>query len=533
MTADVPDLVTLLYRADWTQLSLGAEVSITIDHDLAELRAETGPGKPSRPTEDAWEVATDLQGIEVRRSTLLIAPGGRYRYQGEGFRRGRDGERSWRVSDDDPDTSVAELPSTKGPLDTLLRPSWLLTGFTLEIREPVTTVAGRAALRVTATPRRTIRAAREPERPPADLVEVIVDVELGILLRHAEIVDGRPMRVTELTSVSLNPAGTDDDTQFQPPSGWDGVTEETEPPPPGSFRWGPAKMAADLVADHIGSRVKLPDTFGQATREDPEAAMPEEAPLAPDAAPVSDEILHLLYASEGQWAPGIAATMHHWQDMPAAFESSPVWFAQTMGRQLPHIQLHMVFDLRISGPDRYRIEHLLGADRHTSTTTICDGEKCWKILSPETVMVGAAVPLAGDTADLLDGSWLLTARLTGGIETTVGGRRGYRVAVAFGDSRRGKRIAPDEVVVDAELGCLLRVISRTGSGPDLRVVLWRELRDITSYAAADGDFRPDIPAGARLVPEGDVGAMTGLFAREMFKQTRSRVEGFLGFLRGD
>jgi hypothetical protein len=530
MTADAPDLVTLLYRADWTQLSLAAEVSVTTDHDLAELRAETGSDEESQPTGDAWEVATDLQGTEVSRFTLLIAPGGRYRHQGEGFLRGRDGDRSWRVSDDDPGISIAELPSTSWPLDRLLQPSWLLTGFTLEIREPVTTAAGREALRVVATPRRTIRAAREQERPAA---EVIVDVELGILLRHAEIVDGRPMRVTELTSVSLNPAGTDDDTQFQPPSGWDGVTEETEPPPPGSIRWGPAKMAADLVADHIGSRVKLPDTFGQATREEPEAAMPEEAPLAPDAAPVSDEILHLLYASENRWAPGIAATMHHWQDMPAAFESSPVWFAQTMGRQLPHIQLHMVFDLRISGPDRYRIEHLLGADRHTSTTTICDGEKCWKILSAETVMVGPAVPLAADTADLLDGSWLLTARLTGGIETTVGGRRGYRVAVAFGDSRRGKHFAPDEVVVDAELGCLLRVISRTGSGPDLRVVMWRELRDITSYAAPAEDFRPDIPAGARLIPEGDVGAMTGLFAREMFKQTRSRVEGFLGFLRGD
>ena len=32
--SDKPDLVSLLYRADWTRLSLTAEVSVTRDRDL-------------------------------------------------------------------------------------------------------------------------------------------------------------------------------------------------------------------------------------------------------------------------------------------------------------------------------------------------------------------------------------------------------------------------------------------------------------------------------------------------------------------
>ena len=95
---DTPDLVVLLYRADWTRLSLAAEVSHTIDHDLEARRPEAGmsltgtptrprgpdgpvagSGRPARPTGNEWEAATDLQGTETSRSTLLVAPGGRCR----------------------------------------------------------------------------------------------------------------------------------------------------------------------------------------------------------------------------------------------------------------------------------------------------------------------------------------------------------------------------------------------------------------------------------------------------------------------
>ena len=110
---DTPDLVVLLYRADWTRLSLAAEVSHTIDHDLSALRSEpdapgggsphephgphVGAGRRGRPAGNEWDVATDLQGTETSRSTLLVAPGGRCRYQGHGFASGCDGEEIFSV----------------------------------------------------------------------------------------------------------------------------------------------------------------------------------------------------------------------------------------------------------------------------------------------------------------------------------------------------------------------------------------------------------------------------------------------------
>ena len=41
--SDEPDLVSLLYRADWTRLSLTAEVSVTRDRDLYRSPSDDGP----------------------------------------------------------------------------------------------------------------------------------------------------------------------------------------------------------------------------------------------------------------------------------------------------------------------------------------------------------------------------------------------------------------------------------------------------------------------------------------------------------
>ena len=131
------DLVSLLYRADWTQLSLTADVSVSRDRDLWRSRFDDEPPPrasgmpfgpwaapwfapwfgPSRADPDApgesresaqerssggsreegreWELATEVLGTESSRCTLLVAPGGRYREQGEDYLDGCDGERSW------------------------------------------------------------------------------------------------------------------------------------------------------------------------------------------------------------------------------------------------------------------------------------------------------------------------------------------------------------------------------------------------------------------------------------------------------
>jgi hypothetical protein len=59
-------------------------------------------------------------------------------------------------------------------------------------------------------------------------VEVIVDAGLGILLRNEEILDGSPLRATELTDVRIDsvPPGND---AWSPPGGWVGVEDDGPP----------------------------------------------------------------------------------------------------------------------------------------------------------------------------------------------------------------------------------------------------------------------------------------------------------------
>ena len=192
--SEEPDLVRLLYRADWTRLSLAAGVSVSQDPSRDPGRLLGGvppapppatwpwswppggfwtspftglsgefalwdespdePGLPGEPRAGReWEMATDQPGPGPSRSTLVIAPGGRYRREGEGYVSGCDGTRSWHAVRENDDWSVVAAGDPQPPpVVSMLQPSWLLIGFTLETRESLT-VSGRDALRVTATPR--------------------------------------------------------------------------------------------------------------------------------------------------------------------------------------------------------------------------------------------------------------------------------------------------------------------------------------------------------------------------------------------
>ena len=109
-----PDLISLLYRADWTRLSLAAELS---------------------------------DG-----SSLLVAPGRRYRLEYEGDHGGRadgsDGDHAWTLRPPD----AAPLPPRDFengpglPVPALFRPAGLLARFTLDVGGPVT--RGFGSLRV-------------------------------------------------------------------------------------------------------------------------------------------------------------------------------------------------------------------------------------------------------------------------------------------------------------------------------------------------------------------------------------------------
>lgn len=92
------DLVSLLYRADWTRLRLAAEVTTSRDFDLERTRYDPGGSAPPPflgTPRAVWEMAADQLDTRTDRSTLLIEPGRRYRVQGEDQLSGCDGDRSW------------------------------------------------------------------------------------------------------------------------------------------------------------------------------------------------------------------------------------------------------------------------------------------------------------------------------------------------------------------------------------------------------------------------------------------------------
>ena len=599
--SDGPDLVSLLYRADWTRLSLTAEVGVTRDRDMwrswfddepppgswggaqfgpwsvpwfapwcGPLRGPETSGVPGEswespaegeakrrfgglrgPRRDGreWELATEVLGTESRRFTLRVAPGRRYREQGEGHLSGCDGERAWRAERDDGGWSVEAAGGPEPPLTArLLRPSWLLTGFTLEPGGPAS-VSGRDALRVVATPR--IRDRSVTGRRPLDRVEAVVDAELGILLRYEEILDGRPLRVTELAFIRVDLAPVGDGAPFRPPGGWDSVDDSEPPSTPNGPAWEVAKLTAGLAAGGLGALIKRAPfrPFEKATREEDEAEMPAsdrplpDRPLPGDAAPASDEVLRLLHSSPDRWSPGITATLHQWHDVAAMLARIPDGarragfgglglLADAAAERIATV--HTIFRLRLGGSGQYRIEPLLFSGRpggYSPQTVICDGERRWRIGEDEVITGPAAAP-PREIAYLFDTSWLLEHQLTGGVETVSGDRRGYRLRAAFNWPWDGL-FFPGEVVVDAELGILLRCISFAGSQPVMRY----ELRDVVTGPTDPGDFQPDIPAGMPVVeepddPPGPVNPV-GIIARQAAKEARSAVRNLLGTIRGE
>jgi len=583
------DIIGLLYRADWTRLSLAAEVSVT--RERGPFASDDGdddglePGRPpagvmqmlfggfqqSRSAGHEWEMVTDPMQADSSRSTLLIAPGGRFRRERGGFVSGCDGERNWQVDPDGgfvvPGPRGGPLGGPRPPLKKLLRPSWLLTEFSLTVGEPVT-VSGRHAWPMVATPRPGVRDKVRPHARKPDRVEAIVDAELGILLRHAEILDGRTVRLTELHELSFDPASAADDAQFLPPGGWDAVPEADLPEPPGGSSsrpegpaWmtsGPvgeaAKVAAGLVAGGLAGlrRHSSFDAFGQATQESPETAMPpDEAALdeaAPDeAAPVSDEMLGLLYRSEELWADGVSATLHLWLDssvMAAGFPDNLRKqgfgvFGSLLDMAADRADtLHRVSRLRLAGPLIYLIDSVENSDvsraARVPKTIICDGERLWRIYDDE-VSTGPAEPLPSDVVDMLDLPGLLKYRLSGGSQTIARGRPGYNLHNA-GDRSFAEIFSPDDVVVDAELGVVLRWITRRES----RTLLRRELRDVTAGPVEPGVFQPDIPPHLRVVErpapvdfqEGPPVTPAGQIVSSLARQAETSVRGFFDRLRG-
>ena len=469
-----PDLIALLYRADWTRLSLSAEVN---------------------------------DG-----STLLVAPGKRYRMQTGEHVEGCDGDRPWelrqRTMTEGTAREVHMYGGPEPPLRPLLCPAWLLTGSRLEVRGRMS-ACGRDALHVVATRRPSIRSSRGLIRLPDGGAEVIVDAELGILLSLAWLADGQAADVTALVRLELDPVT--DPELFSPPAG-SLVAEESfdEFLGPLGPVVGAVKTAAGVAAGGLGAWIRYsPIGHRQPTTDpgDAETAIPRDDPAperAPDGRPagppVSDAVLHML---QERGTGEFAATLHQWYDYGAMLSQLPAGARRTgfgglglladavSGRQPT---AHLVSTVRIGGPGKYQIDHAYDLRRGPKTIA-CDGQRRWQVYA-DRVVVGPAGPPPSNIADLADASWLLGCWLSGGAPVMAGGRPAHVINVARGraDWAFSLMFPTAVAVVDAELGILLRLTSYLGGKPVQRC----ELRDVTAGA---GDFRATIPPDLPTVEE--------------------------------
>jgi hypothetical protein len=157
--------------------------------------------------------------------------------------------------------------------------------------------------------------------------------------------------------------------------------------------------------------------------------------------------------------------------------------------------------LRVSGPDRYRLDFSSRRRRIDATTIACDGERRWRVYQDRT-MVGPAAPLQDHIAFLADSCWLLRGRLSGGAELTYRGRPARQLRVTPAPGGEGLALGPlmifpADAIVDAETGCLLRLISYAGD----TLATWSELDDISTEPADPDEFTVHVPPGTRTVEE--------------------------------
>jgi hypothetical protein len=320
------------------------------------------------------------------------------------------------------------------------------------------------------------------------------------------------------------------------------------------------KMVGGLAAGGLGAAVRYApkrraDPFAAATAEDPDDAMPDDEPLpgwAADGADgaagsdgvggrgrVSDEVLDLLYRGGLELSP-FSGTLHAWTDFEAVAnamlgavpESARQAGFGGVGFLVDTIladdrdvgqTLHAVDQVRVGAWDRYRVDRVrraptpatpatparrlwLRGDDGDPLTVACDGERTFQVF-PDEVRVWPASELnegrQGDLHQLLDASWLLMHRLSGGEVIEVDGRPAYRVIATAGTGPvTGAPLSwlpawwlPAVAVLDASSGRLLRLM-RYRNG---KVVTRLELRSVAEGGSDDFGFTP--PEGLPVVDE--------------------------------
>jgi hypothetical protein len=506
--ADEPDLVALLYRADWTRLSLSAEV-----HEVEDLALRTEMLKPAHPwfpTVIGDMTAGDWATHEYR-ARLRVAPVGRYRVDilpvESADENPADRDRVLR-------TRYGTRPGLPPPYPELLRPSRILNAFLLELTERIE-IAGREALCVVATPAQGVWLAAESKR--AERIEVIADAETGILLRFEEFFQGRSVQLRELIEVTFEPA---DEFQVPDDADDDGEDAGNQSAPFSGPQWKTARTAVrafrtavNTLGPVLGPAIKYapaPRRPGDSDDDDQEATMPATGkrfdPAVSGSAP-GNEVLHAFYRS-GRAA--FSGTLHTWLDGVAFGEQARSWtddhgwggIGSLAGAVTDRVgSVHEVTRVMLAGDGRYRLEFLRSHRRNGPRAVVSDGIRRWREYNDRAI-VGPPLQLAQEftlghgVAEMVDTAVLLASHVSNVEETAVGGRRGFalRVVADTPSSDVVSRLQDSDLVVDAELGILLSMTRYAGDFPVMRC----EFRDVAPLSADGREFALGIPPGFRV-----------------------------------
>ena len=529
MTAEL-DLVRLLYRADWTRLSLTADVRGMVDYQVLTRRDEA-------QNRFLRSVPPGLTEVRHFRAHLVVAPGGRYHAQADGNRdefdvhHVRDGALPDGLIPFGPDDAedrdpVVETRLTRRYME-MLRPVSLLGGFALASRGPAIFV-GRDAHHVVATPSASA-ALITPGLMPLDRIEVFIDAETGILLRREEIFDGQTLRFTEFTSARFGALEGADAAHFAPGSASDTAASDTAASDAAArdlgrdafqqfsgLGWKAAKTAVDAACAVLGTAIAITpggsSASGSGRVSDPEAAIPadpfpvEWVAEAQPSRPISDKLLDAL--ARGGRVP-FTGVFHRWTDssaMTADFRSAALRHGWTgvnsATRALSDREgtAHKESRVRYGANGKYRIDVLRETGKGHPASSACDGERRWRVY-PNRVTVGPAGPDYDQArAALADASWLLRYELSGETELTYGGRPAFAVRVAAGEyaflAPGGIMLSDARAIIDAEAGIVLLFVSVQGGRPSVR----SELREVTVTSDEDdAAFRIVPPPGVRVV----------------------------------
>jgi hypothetical protein len=498
---DLSDLVALVFRADWTQLSLSARISHTFDPSVARRLADRLAFESEwtlGPLQGAWQrprVDHADQGPVHSERRLLTAAGGRCRVE-NGVLVVCDGEHCWSVS------GGVALPNLRRTLGSdfcgLLTPRWLIACYELKVIG-AEVAGGRSAVRVTGAPRTAASRLHGTHRL-LDSIDVLVDAELGILLSSRQIFEGQTREAAQLCDVVINPPEAGVFGMFALPPGVR-VEQEKEPfadyEPPSGAGWQVAAVAAEVAATALGFAIRhAPRRRLTWPTDDEELIMPGDAELAREdweqGQPPDDQALNLLHRT-GLAALALTAEVHEWTDAMPSIQSLKMLQekmpAPLQGIFGPDAVLdafsdrvaedrggHRVARLAVGIPGRHRLDYVSGDWNKRYKAIACDGEHTTKLIA-DRVAIGPPKSLDSDLASMLDPAWLLKGwRLAVIGSATVAGRDGVAiraVPIAIADTRH-ELLTRADLVVDVDLGILLRNTTYVDGQPTTRI----ELRDV-------------------------------------------------------